>query len=49
MQPAECHANALRFSAQSFRESYSRFVEQCWESFRGTSARVRAERRVSNG
>ncbi len=48
IQPAECHANAARFSAQSFRESYSRFVEQCWDAFRGTGARARAERRVSN-
>jgi glycosyltransferase involved in cell wall biosynthesis len=45
--PADCRANALRFSTQIFRETYSRFVEQCWDAFRGTSARV--ERRVGNG
>jgi glycosyltransferase involved in cell wall biosynthesis len=44
---ADCRANALRFSTQIFRETYSRFVEQCWDAFRGTGARV--ERRVGNG
>jgi glycosyltransferase involved in cell wall biosynthesis len=44
---ADCRANALRFSTQIFRETYSRFVEQCWDAFRGTGARV--QRRVGNG
>jgi glycosyltransferase involved in cell wall biosynthesis len=46
---ADCRANALRFSAQIFRETYSRFVEQCWDAFRGTGTRTRTERRVGNG
>jgi glycosyltransferase involved in cell wall biosynthesis len=47
--PEDCRSNALRFSTQIFRESYSRFVEQCWDEFRGTSGRVRAQRRVGYG
>ena len=38
----ECRANALRFSTQIFRETYSRFVEQCWDAFRG-GGRARAK------
>jgi glycosyltransferase involved in cell wall biosynthesis len=44
--PANCRESATRFSVQIFRESYARFVEQCWEEFRGTAAKVRAERRA---
>ena len=43
--PGDCRENALRFSTQVFRDTYSRFVEQCWDAFRGAS---RAERRVGN-
>jgi glycosyltransferase involved in cell wall biosynthesis len=39
--PAHCRESALRFSTQVFRESYGRFIEQCWEGFRGTGARGR--------
>ena len=46
---ADCRTNALRFSTQIFRETYSRFVEQCWDAFRGTSTRAWPERRVGNG
>ena len=49
ISPEDCRSNALRFSTQIFRESYSRFVEQCWEEFRGTSGRARAQRRVGYG
>ena len=47
--PEDCRSNALRFSTQIFRDSYSRFVEQCWDEFRGTGGRVRAQRRVGYG
>jgi glycosyltransferase involved in cell wall biosynthesis len=46
--PADCRANALRFSSQIFRDTYSRFVEQHWEAFRGTGPRARSERRLGN-
>ena len=32
--PLDCWQNAQRFSAQVFRETYSHFVERCWEVFR---------------
>ncbi len=44
---ADCRTNALRFSTQIFRETYGRFVEQCWDAFRGSGARM--QRRVGNG
>jgi len=40
MQPADCRASALRFSTQVFRETYSRFVEQCWQAFLGNGSRT---------
>jgi glycosyltransferase involved in cell wall biosynthesis len=46
--PTDCRANALRFSSQIFRDTYSRFVEQCWDAFRGTGTRARSERRVGS-
>ena len=39
---AECRANALRFSSQIFRETCGRFIDQCWEAFRG-GGRARAK------
>ncbi len=47
MLPASCRENALRFSVQIFRDAYSRFVEQCWESFAGIGTRGRAARRAA--
>jgi glycosyltransferase involved in cell wall biosynthesis len=44
--PADCRENALRFSAQVFRDTYTRFVEQCWDAFRDHSPRPRAERLI---
>jgi glycosyltransferase involved in cell wall biosynthesis len=32
--PLDCWQNAQRFSAQIFRETYSNFVEHCWQVFR---------------
>jgi glycosyltransferase involved in cell wall biosynthesis len=46
IDPVSCRASATRFSTQVFRESYTRFVDQCWEAFRGTSMRSR-EREAS--
>lgn len=46
--PTECRDNALRFSAQIFREQYSHFVQHCWDEFRGAGAKFTAGRRVSN-
>jgi glycosyltransferase involved in cell wall biosynthesis len=46
---SDCRANALRFSAHIFRETYSRFVEHCWDAFRGADIPARAERRIGNG
>jgi len=34
--PVACRQNAERFSEQVFREHFSRFVEQSWESFRAS-------------
>jgi glycosyltransferase involved in cell wall biosynthesis len=42
--PADCRDNAQRFSAQIFRDTYSRFVEQRWAEFRDQSPRPRPER-----
>jgi glycosyltransferase involved in cell wall biosynthesis len=47
MLPASCRENAERFSVQIFRESYTRFVEQCWEGFLGIGSKGRAARRVA--
>jgi len=47
--PIECRENALRFSAQHFRDAYSQFVARCWSAFRGVPAGRRAELRVGNG
>jgi glycosyltransferase involved in cell wall biosynthesis len=47
MLPANCRENALRFSVQIFRDAYSRFVEQCWDSFAGMGSRGRAARRAA--
>jgi glycosyltransferase involved in cell wall biosynthesis len=44
--PADCRENAQRFSAQIFRDTYSRFVEQCWDVFRDQSPRPRPERLI---
>ena len=32
--PLDCWQNAQRFSAEVFRETYSGFVDRCWEVFR---------------
>ncbi len=45
--PGECRENALRFSAHIFRDTYSRFVDSCWDTFKGGSSRSRPERRVA--
>lgn len=37
---AECRSNALRFSAQHFRDRYRAFVADCWDRF---AARARAQ------
>jgi glycosyltransferase involved in cell wall biosynthesis len=42
--PADCRDNAQRFSVQIFRDTYSRFVEQCWAEFRDQSPKPRPER-----
>jgi glycosyltransferase involved in cell wall biosynthesis len=34
ISPLDCWQNAQRFSAQVFRETYSQFVDRCWEVFR---------------
>jgi glycosyltransferase involved in cell wall biosynthesis len=44
--PADCRESALRFSTQVFKDTYSRFVEQCWDAFRDNGARPRAERLI---
>lgn len=46
MLPGNCRENSLRFSAQIFRDTYSRFVEQCWDGFLGMGAKNRAERKI---
>jgi glycosyltransferase involved in cell wall biosynthesis len=46
ISPADCRDNAERFSVQVFRDAYSRFVEQCWDAFRGQTPRARIERRI---
>lgn len=50
IQPQDCRENAMRFSAQIFRETYSRYVDECWDAFRGGgNPRARAaELRVAN-
>jgi glycosyltransferase involved in cell wall biosynthesis len=35
ISPADCRENAQRFSEQIFRDHLGRFVEQCWDTFRG--------------
>jgi glycosyltransferase involved in cell wall biosynthesis len=37
IHPSHCRENAARFSAQIFRDTYERFVQQCWETFRSVS------------
>jgi glycosyltransferase involved in cell wall biosynthesis len=37
--PQNCRANAERFSAQRFREQYSRYVQQHWEDWQADLAR----------
>jgi len=49
ISPVDCRDNALRFSAGAFRESYTRFVDQCWDEFRGATSREKAKRRLANG
>lgn len=44
--PAYCRESALRFSAHIFRDTYSRFVEQCWEQFQGSALRGREQHTV---
>jgi glycosyltransferase involved in cell wall biosynthesis len=44
--PVDCRENAQRFSAQIFRDTYSRFVEQCWAEFRDRSPQPRPERLI---
>jgi glycosyltransferase involved in cell wall biosynthesis len=34
ISPTDCRDNAARFSAQIFRDSYSSFVDECWDEFR---------------
>jgi glycosyltransferase involved in cell wall biosynthesis len=34
--PLDCWQNAQRFSAQIFRDTYSNFVEHCWQAFNST-------------
>ena len=47
VSPAHCRENSMRFSTQIFRDTYSRFVEQCWEEFSGVGAKLKAARRAS--
>jgi glycosyltransferase involved in cell wall biosynthesis len=44
ISPVDCRDNAQRFAVQVFRDTYSRFVEQCWTEFRDQSPRQRSER-----
>ncbi|MEJ1961705.1 MAG: glycosyltransferase [Gammaproteobacteria bacterium] len=44
--PANCRESSLRFGTKVFRDSYSRFVEQCWESFQSLGSKARFERRA---
>jgi glycosyltransferase involved in cell wall biosynthesis len=38
ISPLDCWHNAQRFSAQIFRETYSGFVDRCWDAFRAMPA-----------
>jgi glycosyltransferase involved in cell wall biosynthesis len=44
ISPVDCRDNAQRFAVQVFRDTYSRFVEQCWTEFRDQTPRQRSER-----
>lgn len=44
ISPVDCRDNAQRFAVQVFRDTYSRFVEQCWSEFRDQTPRQRSER-----
>jgi glycosyltransferase involved in cell wall biosynthesis len=37
ISPADCCDNARRFSADIFRYSYSKFVDECWDAHQGRS------------
>jgi glycosyltransferase involved in cell wall biosynthesis len=38
ISPLDCWHNAQRFSAHIFRDTYSGFVERCWDAFRAMPA-----------
>jgi len=44
ISPLDCRDNAQRFAVPVFRDTYSRFVEQCWTEFRDQTPRQRSER-----